>query len=62
MYINGKWITTEKTLKETSPATHEIVSEIALIDVYHVQQAIDASHKSSGMVPENSARTLGCFI
>lgn len=46
MYINGEWITTEETLRVTSPATHEIVSEVALGDAAHVQQAIDAAHES----------------
>lgn len=46
MYINGKWILTDNTLKVKSPATHEIVSEVALGNESHVQQAIDAADKS----------------
>ncbi|GAB3794044.1 NAD-dependent succinate-semialdehyde dehydrogenase [Virgibacillus kimchii] len=46
MYINGKWIKTNDTLKVKSPATHEIVSEVPLGDASHVQQAIDAADAS----------------
>jgi succinate-semialdehyde dehydrogenase/glutarate-semialdehyde dehydrogenase len=46
LYINGKWITTNNTLKVKSPATHEIVSEVPLGDDSHVQQAIDAADES----------------
>lgn len=46
MYINGEWITTGNTLKVTSPATGEMVSEVALGDESHVEQAIDAAHDS----------------
>src|SRR5699024_8730089 len=46
LYINGEWITTGNTLKVTSPATHEIVSEVALGDATHVEQAIDAADAS----------------
>ncbi|GAB3805297.1 NAD-dependent succinate-semialdehyde dehydrogenase [Virgibacillus kimchii] len=46
MYINGKWISTDNTLKVKSPATHEIVFEVPLGDDTHVQQAIDAADES----------------
>ncbi|MFA1822783.1 NAD-dependent succinate-semialdehyde dehydrogenase [Virgibacillus oceani] len=46
MYINGKWIKTDKTLKVKSPATHEIVTEVPLGDASHVQKAIDAADEN----------------
>ena len=43
-YVNGAWVTTEKTFAVTNPSTGETVAHVADLDVAQTTAAIDAAH------------------
>ncbi len=45
-YINGQWITAEKTFTVKNPATNEVIGEVPDLDETHTRQAIEAASEA----------------
>ena len=46
LFIDGKWIETEKHIDVENPATLEKIGEVAFAEEHHINQAVDAAAKA----------------
>ncbi|MCM3588383.1 NAD-dependent succinate-semialdehyde dehydrogenase [Mesobacillus maritimus] len=62
MYINGKWVETEKMLEVINPANGEVVKQVCLVGKEETNQAIQAAQKAfplwSGLTGEQRGNYL----
>ncbi len=62
LYLNGQWVTTQKTIRVINPATTEVFAEICTIDRGAVAQAVKDAHASFPTWRALTAKARGDFL
>jgi succinate-semialdehyde dehydrogenase/glutarate-semialdehyde dehydrogenase len=62
LYLNGKWVTTQKTIRVVNPATTEVFAEVCAIDRPAVAQAVKDAHAAFPAWRALTAKVRGDFL
>src|SRR3984957_20506270 len=62
LYLNGQWVTTQKTIRVVNPATTEVFAEICTIDRAAVAQAVKDAHAAFPAWRALTAKARGDFL
>jgi succinate-semialdehyde dehydrogenase / glutarate-semialdehyde dehydrogenase len=62
LYLNGQWVTTQKTIRVVNPSTTEVFAEICTIDRTAVAQAVKDAHTAFPAWRALTAKARGDFL
>ena len=62
LYLNGQWVTTQKTIRVVNPATTEVFAEVCTIDRAAVAQAVKDAHAAFPAWRALTGKVRGDFL
>jgi succinate-semialdehyde dehydrogenase/glutarate-semialdehyde dehydrogenase len=62
LYLNGQWVTTQKTIRVVNPATTEVFAEVCAIDRAAVAQAVKDAHAAFPAWRALTGKARGDFL
>ena len=62
LYLNGQWVTTQKTIRVVNPATTEVFAEVCTVDRAAVAQAVKDAHAAFPAWRALTGKARGDFL
>ncbi|HEV2453757.1 MAG TPA: aldehyde dehydrogenase family protein, partial [Verrucomicrobiae bacterium] len=62
LYLNGKFVTTQKTIRVVNPSTTEVFAEVCAVDRAAVAQAVKDAHDAFAAWRALTGKARGDFL